>query len=184
MATRSFRWLFWGLALVGLLLDQTSKYTIFAWLHAVPYAESRVIPDIFELQTRHASDGVPDVNKGALFGLGQGSGDWANNAFAVISVLAAAGIVYWSTRKSTARDWALCASLGLILAGTLGNLYDRLVFSGVRDFLHWHYQQRFDWPVFNVADCCLVVGAILLLGQAFLGKAPAPENAPVPAAKA
>ena len=59
----------------------------------------------------------------------------------------------------------LCSALGLILGGTLGNLYDRLVFNGVRDFLHWDY--LFDWPVFNVADCCLVCGASLLLLQAF-----------------
>ena len=51
-------------------------------------------------------------------------------------------------------------------AGTLGNFYDRVVFNGVRDFLHWNY--RFDWPVFNIADCCLVCGAALLLVQAFL----------------
>jgi lipoprotein signal peptidase len=72
----------------------------------------------------------------------------------------------------------LCAALGLILAGTLGNLYDRLVFNGVRDFLHWDY--FYDWPVFNVADCCLVCGAGLLLLQAF-GKQ-APRNSPEPAA--
>ncbi len=40
------------------------------------------------------------------------------------------------------------------------------MFDGVRDFLHWNY--LFDWPVFNIADCCLVVGAGLLLLQAFL----------------
>jgi signal peptidase II len=55
----------------------------------------------------------------------------------------------------------------LILAGTLGNLYDRLVFDGVRDFLHFYL---IDWPVFNIADCCLVCGAFLLLAQAFLGR--------------
>ena len=56
----------------------------------------------------------------------------------------------------------------LILGGTLGNLYDRVVFHGVRDFLHWSY--AFDWPVFNIADCCLVSGAFLLLFQAFFAK--------------
>src|SRR5436305_586252 len=61
--------------------------------------------------------------------------------------------------------FGLIASLGLILAGTLGNLYDRIVFSGVRDFLHWY--RYFDWPVFNIADCCLVCGAGLLLAHAF-----------------
>src|SRR2546423_1759241 len=64
-----------------------------------------------------------------------------------------------------ARHRALCAALGLILAGTLGNLYDRLIFDGVRDFLYFHW---FEWPVFNFADCCLVSGACLLLLQAFL----------------
>jgi signal peptidase II len=57
------------------------------------------------------------------------------------------------------------AALGLILAGTVGNLYDRLVFHGVRDFLYFY---KIEWPVFNVADCCLVVGAGLLLLQALL----------------
>ena len=63
----------------------------------------------------------------------------------------------------------VCIALGLILGGTLGNFYDRVVFNGVRDFLHWNY--LFDWPVFNLADSCLVCGACLLLLQAF-GKQP------------
>ena len=79
-------------------------------------------------------------------------------------VAGAAEILFWSTRPSLTCDWLLCTALGLILGGTLGNLYDRLVFNGVRDFLHWYY--AFEWPVFNVADCCLVVGAGLLLTQA------------------
>ena len=45
-------------------------------------------------------------------------------------------------------------------------MYDRVVFQGVRDFLYWYY--KIDWPVFNIADCCLVCGAGLLLAQAFL----------------
>src|SRR5262249_6078312 len=79
-------------------------------------------------------------------------------------IFAAVAMVYWGSRPTTARDPALCLALGLILAGTLGNLYDRLIFSGVRDFLHFYW---FRFPVFNVADCCLVVGAFLLLTQAF-----------------
>jgi lipoprotein signal peptidase len=58
-------------------------------------------------------------------------------------------------------------ALGLILGGTVGNLYDRIVFGGVRDFLYFYW---FDFPVFNVADSCLVVGASLLLLQALFGK--------------
>src|SRR5262249_53217084 len=116
---------------------------------------------------------LPKVNKGALWGLGAGM----NTFFAAISLAAAVAIIVWSCRPRAAREGFLCVSLGLILAGTLGNFYDRIVFGGVRDFLHWNYW--FDFPVFNFADCCLVVGAGLLLLQAFYGQ-PDAETRPVP----
>jgi len=124
---------------------------------------------------------TPQVNQGALFGLGNDHETLANAFFAAISVAAAIAIIYWSTRRATARDWVLCAALGLILAGTLGNLYDRLVFNGVRDFIHVYWGQlpepRFNWPVFNIADCCLVLGAGVLLTQAFLSRSIADKPA-------
>jgi len=55
----------------------------------------------------------------------------------------------------------LVTALGLVAGGAVGNLIDRVRFNGVRDFLHWNY--LFDWPVFNVADVFLVVGAGLIL---------------------
>ena len=108
---------------------------------------------------------MPRVNHGALFGMGQDYKGTANQVFAGISLLAAVGILVWASRPTTAGDGWLCAALGLILGGTVGNLYDRIVFNGVRDFLYFY---RIDWPVFNVADCCLVVGAAMLLIHAFL----------------
>jgi len=88
-------------------------------------------------------------------------------------MLAAAGILVWVSRKSTAQDRWLCAALGLIFGGTIGNLYDRLVFNGVRDFLYFY---KVEWPVFNVADCCLVVGAIMLMLHAFFSREPKVET--------
>ena len=133
---------------------------------------------------------LPKVNHGALFGLGGeretlphavfaaiGSAcgldpaTMANTVFAAVSLLAVVAIAYWSTRRATAADWSLCAALGLIMAGTLGNLYDRLVFNGVRDFLYFHW---FEFPVFNIADSCLVCGAGLLLLQALWSRPAAP----------
>ena len=193
MSERSYRSLLWSLALLGAALDQFSKYEIFRWLHdgqpAAPSGEVRegqcvIVPGAFMLlaqftgktEERQGIVGTlrtlngnfqPTVNKGALFGLGGEYADLANGIFAGVSIIAAGAIFYWSTRRSTAKDWSLCAALGLILAGTLGNLYDRLVFDGVRDFLYFHL---INWPVFNIADCCLVCGAFLLLAQAFLGR--------------
>ena len=201
MPERSYRVVLWSLALLGLVADQASKYGVFNWLRGVeshsyalfqtepqtltfatvpyePDIEERLKQRGFFLEVSFDSDAegklVPNVNHGALFGLWREHKTLANGGFALISLLAAGAIIFWSAQKNTARDRWLCISLGLILAGTLGNFYDRLVFNGVRDFLHWNY--RFDWPVFNVADCCLVVGACLLLVQAFFAPAQQPDR--------
>jgi len=186
MPERSYRVVLWTLALLGVSLDQATKYGVFAWLSGVDghsYALFSTDSGGFQVvaQFQDGPDGklVPHVNQGALFGFLKNYQTMANGGFAVVSLLAALAIGVWSMQPSTGRDRWLCAALGLILAGTLGNLYDRVVFNGVRDFLHWNY--RFDWPVFNCADCCLVLGAALLLLQAFTA-APAPKAAPEAAA--
>ena len=194
MSARSYRKVFAALAVVGLVLDQVTKYSVFRWLYnGGEGGQYRVFSSFFELESHYtrtdAGDGslaalqtfsgdkMPEVNHGALFGLLGDHRELANALFAIISLLAAVVIFYWSTRPSARRDPGLSSALGLILAGTLGNLYDRLVFGGVRDFLHFHYNS-FDWPVFNIADCCLVCGAGLLLTQAFFGKKSVDETQP------
>lgn len=169
MEQRTYRTWLWTLALLGLLVDQASKYGAFSWLRDQPEYRYTVVEGVFDFVAHHKAgpDGtiVPHVNQGALFGLAQQFQGSANMVFAIISFLAAVLIIVWSIPKSTAKDGALCVALGLILGGTLGNLYDRLFFGGVRDFLDWRY--LYDWPVFNIADCCLVIGAGMLLIQAF-----------------
>lgn len=162
------RLLFLVLALTGLTADLASKYGVFSWLRDTPTREQPLIPGVFHLVAQHDLDEhgrlVPYVNRGALFGWLGGLGVQANTGFALVSLIAAVAIVVWVAQRSTASDRWLCIALGLILGGTLGNLYDRALFGGVRDFLHWKVP---DWPVFNLADCYLVTGAGLLLIQAF-----------------
>lgn len=183
----SYRWVFWILAVIGLAADQASKYLLFASLYNGGLGgQIVIIPDAFHIVARFdpaedPGDGLlrtlrtlggerqPHVNRGALFGMGQGN----NLFFGIVSVSAAVFILVWSMRPAAARDPFLSVALGLILAGTLGNLYDRLVFGGVRDFLHWF--KWYDWPVFNVADICLVCGAGMLLLEAFF-RQPAPDT--------
>jgi signal peptidase II len=141
------------------------------------------------------------LNDGAVFGIG------ANQRmfFVVFTVgaLAAALLVFgrWTNRRSTLAHVAL----GLILAGGLGNLYDRIAYGFVRDFLHmlpgWKLPFGWNWPggsdevfpwVFNLADVMLLTGMALLmlhmnrlekhrkLAQAARGQAdddPQPESA-------
>ena len=132
-----------------------------------------------KLQTWSAPE-MPHVNEGALFGMGGESGN-GNAIFAIISVLAAVGIIAWAALRGKRADGWMCAALGLILGGTVGNCYDRIVFEGVRDFLYFY---KINWPVFNVADCCLVCGAIILLGHAFLVGSPKGDQPAAPAAPA
>jgi signal peptidase II len=108
-------------------------------------------------------------NRGALWGVGQGY-TWL---FAALSAAAVIGIPTWLFAFKAARSWWLTVALGLILGGTLGNLYDRIGLPGcvdengltvtaVRDFLLFTFG-TFHWPVFNFADVSLVTGAGMLV---------------------
>jgi len=90
-------------------------------------------------------------NSGASFGLARG---WAP----VIAGIALAAVVLLLSAVRHARSDALTVALGLIIGGALGNLTDRLVrghHGAVVDFIALHF-----WPTFNVADSCVVIGAV------------------------
>jgi lipoprotein signal peptidase len=183
-----FNWLMlFCIAALGVAADQASKYGVFSWLAKAP--ENRFVlfrttpetePDLqgfaIAIQYERSDDvdhrvltypdgsPVPHVNHGALFGFLRDHKTTANRLFMGASLAAIAFILWWSRQPGTTKDRWLCAALGFILAGTFGNLYDRVVFNGVRDFLHWDY--LYNWPVFNLADCFLVTGACMLLVQA------------------
>jgi signal peptidase II len=100
-------------------------------------------------------------NAGAAFGIAP----MGSAFFLLASVAVAAGLVVYVVRTpSPARVDAL---LGLILGGTLGNGYDRLVHGTVTDFIALHF-----WPVFNVADSAISVGVVLLLAGYLLRRRP------------
>src|SRR5882757_5433598 len=155
MTQRTFRGLLWGLAVCGFLADQGTKYGMFRWLsppgpayeghHLVfgtpehgfsfiaQFTGEPLNADWRQPVQRLNGPVKPRVNEGALFGirlfemlkLGPNYG-WMDNAlFATVSVAAALAIAGWSCRRTAATDRWLCAALGLILAGTLGNLFDR-----------------------------------------------------------
>jgi lipoprotein signal peptidase len=185
--------LFWTLALLGLAADQATKYGVNAWLDkgnnqitvaGVQHPGFELIPRMLSLVRQQG------LNQGALFGLGNDPehGSKANLFFAAVSAIAAVAIVIWSLRSTVSGSWVLSLGLGLILAGALGNLYDRLVFGGVRDFIWVYYESaqegllKFNFPVFNVADSCLCVGAAILLLHTFFTPAgqAATDNAPAP----
>ena len=163
---------FFSIAIAGCTIDLATKSWIF----------SR--PDLRDGHTDWGWKNVlglrTDVNTGALFGMGEG----LTPLLAVLSVAAALGILAWLFYAGAAHDRLLCVALGCVMAGVLGNLYDRLGLPGltwncahplhnvgdpvyaVRDWILVMIGS-FHWPNFNLADSMLVCGAILLVWHAF-----------------
>ena len=104
-------------------------------------------------------------NKGAAFSFLAGASGWQTPVFAAISSVAAVVITVLILRNSGNR--MLCAALALILGGALGNLWDRLLWGHVVDFLDFH-AAGWHWPAFNVADSAISVGAVLLILESFV----------------
>jgi len=126
-----------------LLLDQAAKFLISKYLslgQSLP-----VIKGVLRLTLVH--------NRGAAFGLFKGGG-----VFFILVAVVVAALVYSNLKKQGWHKISLnSVALSLILAGALGNLIDRARFGYVIDFLDFII-----WPVFNVADSVVTVGAILL----------------------
>lgn len=144
--SRQIRWrvLFFACAALGLVADRASKRAIEAVL--APGQSMPFLPGILDFQLVY--------NTGAAWGMLDG----ALAFFLVIALGVTAAAVVYLFRYEHHRSYEVVA-LSLVVAGALGNLYDRLVYGRVTDFLHTLFV---DFPVFNVADSCITVGIVLL----------------------
>ena len=139
--------LFFAVALAGAGLDLLTKHLAFT--HIERYHEVSIIEGFFYMGKT--------TNRGIVFGIAPEAGP----IFKIISVLAVPAIVFIFLSVKKPR-WVLTASLALILGGTLGNMYDRLRYDEVRDFIKFYYGAANPWPLFNIADSCICVGVFLL----------------------
>lgn len=150
LSNRAIGYWFW---LIIVLLDLLTKTIIVKHVMVPPH----VIPvtDFFNL--------VLVWNKGTSFGLIAHGAEVMPYVLAVLSL----GIAIWLHRwLCRAEDRWHGIALGLILGGAIGNVFDRLLYGAVVDFLDFHVS-GWHWPAFNVADSAIVVGvAMLVLGGA------------------
>ncbi len=171
-----------AVTLAGILIDQVTKFlavdrltTAFARTGAEGL--SAKLAAFFRLRFLEGLATPPHVvlspfwrmryveNPNAAFGfLSFVSPELRYRLFYVIS-FAAVVFVAVAFQRLGEKQRLLQVSLSLVLAGTLGNLIDRLARRYVIDFIDWHWWNRPDlaWPTFNVADSMLVVGIGLLL---------------------
>jgi signal peptidase II len=156
--------LFWSIAVCGTSFDLATKSIVFAKV-GFPAPAVPVVPRILEIQTSH--------NPGALWGFGA-TLPGSSVIFAGLSVIAAIVICYFLFFLGASSSRILTIALGLIMAGAMGNCYDRLAFGYVRDFVHFHVDPiGFDCAIFNFADNMLIAGAVALVLYALR-----PEKAP------
>ena len=145
---------FYALALVLLVLDLWTKALATAHLN---YAEPVVLTGFFNLTLLH--------NTGAAFSFLSTAGGWQHWLFGGIASIISAVLVVWIYR-APATALLLKFSLALILAGALGNLWDRVTLGYVVDFIQWHYKDYY-WPAFNIADAAISVGAAAMVIDSF-----------------
>ena len=143
------------LSILVVLLDQTTKY--FAETLLVHHQPVPVLPS-FNLTLTY--------NTGAAFSFLAGAGGWQRWFFLGLGTAVSIGLIVWLRRIKPEEKW-LAAALALILAGAVGNLIDRVWLGQVIDFIQIYYD-RWYFPVFNIADIAINIGAALLVADSFL----------------
>ncbi|WP_172249816.1 signal peptidase II [Saccharibacillus deserti] len=142
--------IYYVIALVAFLIDQGTKYLVATRMEIKE--QIPIIGDFFIL-TSHR-------NKGAAFGILQEQ-QWF---FIIVTLVVVAGIVWYLQRVKHAKGSArlLPVALSLVLGGALGNFLDRLRMGEVVDFFLFNFGS-YSFPIFNVADACIVVGVALII---------------------
>jgi signal peptidase II len=153
---RDQRGLILAISAAVVVLDRITKHIV---VRELPNGQAHtVIPGIFRITDVH--------NTGAAFSLfAEASPVLVRNiliAFSVIAVIILFGMLWRVGRAVTITSVALA----LILGGAFGNLYDRVRYHYVVDFLEVHLH-TYHWPDFNAADSCIVIGACLLMIEIF-----------------
>lgn len=137
-----YRSWFFAFALLTLFFDQATKFLVRLWL---PLGKSvPILPNFFYL--------THTQNPGAAFGLFPNA-----TALLIVVALFVSAIFLWLGHQGFDKK-RIAIAAGMMLGGALGNLIDRVRFGAVTDFIDIGI-----WPIFNIADIALTVGAFLLL---------------------
>lgn len=144
------------ISILVLALDQLTKWII---VHTMDLYETRSVIGEFLSITSHR-------NRGAAFSILQGQ-RWF---FLTITPLIVIGISWYINKiRKEPEKKLLCFALSILLGGATGNFIDRALFGEVVDFIQFHFQfslfgKAIDYifPIFNVADSCIVIGVALI----------------------
>src|SRR5579863_2357969 len=165
MTKNSARTMYLLIALIVVLLDRWTKHIVAQRISL--YSHIQIIPGFFRL--------THTENTGAAFSLFADSpAPWKTAlliGFSVVALLVVS-VLLW---KNHPAHMVSGIGLSLIMGGALGNLWDRLTSGRVVDFLLF-YVRRYQWPVFNLADSAIVMGAGLLILEILFHKSSGQEE--------
>lgn len=175
LSARLWRWKVAGLLIVaaGIVGDLWTKdlmQRLLGMTPEQPHGSERQI-EVIDGFFRFAGN----WNTGVTFGMAAG----LTQPILLFTMVASLGIGAWLVlTRSPSR--VLHVALSLILAGAIGNLYDRWRWKMVRDFIlvYWKDPSVWQWPAFNVADSMIVVGVSLILWLELFGRRPEAAAAP------
>lgn len=133
---------------IGFLLDRITKLWVLDSLKNT--GGKTIIKDFFDLTYVE--------NKGAAWSIFSGK----TMFLIVFTVIILSGVVFYLI-KCRPKNKIVRTALSLIIAGALGNIVDRVIYKHVIDFVSVHYKDTYYYPIFNIADVCVVIGTFLLL---------------------
>jgi len=157
------------LSLLVIVLDQWSKHWV---LTSLPeYQAVVVIEDYWNWYRSY--------NPGAAFSFLADAGGWQKWFFKALAFAICGLLAFWLSRTERG-DWRSALPFSLVIGGALGNVIDRFRHGHVVDFIQWHWKDAYYYPSFNVADACIVAGAIGLVLFGMIGGQRSPGDASGP----
>lgn len=139
------------LAVVVLTLDQITKF--WAVSHLDWHHPREVLPILNFALT---------YNRGAAFSVLNNTSNWTHVFFVSLTLVISVVLLVWLKKSLNRKQTMECIGLSMILGGAWGNLFDRFYYGYVIDFIDVHVGP-YHWPVFNIADTAISIGAIIVL---------------------
>ena len=143
-------------ALGAFLLDQLSKW----------YVSEQFLREVSSINIFPFFNITEAWNTGVSFSMFNNGGLMGTVLLSIFALLVVFFLLSWLKNEP---NKLIQVSLGLIIGGALGNVLDRVRFGAVYDFLDFYYQS-WHWPVFNLADSFICIGAFLIIAHSLLSR--------------
>lgn len=155
IAHTGLRWIW--VAVIVFIIDRVSKTLVLAYLDT--NAAYQIFPFL---------NFILAFNKGAAFSFLNNASGWQGWLFGLLAIFVSLAVLVRLKQVSHEQSW-LSIGLALIVGGALGNLTDRIMYGRVIDFIGLHAGPYY-WPIFNLSDSAICIGAFMLFLDVLFSK--------------